>query len=197
MVGLDDFQIRPRKGEEYMLDKRLKGLVRRLVFPLPTKTTKGTLIIPTFDGTIMVGPTAEDVEDREDVSTTRRGAPRRSSPSVRALCPAIDPRDAITAFAGLRAVSSTNDFVIGPTAVKGFFNVAGIQSPGLTAAPAIAEYVRGAARRARGWSSCRATATSPSVAGPTRFALRTPRGAGGARRARTRASPRSSAAASW
>lgn len=172
MVGLDDFAIRPRKGEEYMLDKRLMGLVRRLVFPLPTKTTKGTLIIPTFDGTIMVGPTAEDVQDRDDVATSARGAEAVFS-AVRALCPAIDPRDAITAFAGLRAVSSTNDFVIGPTRVRGFVNVAGIQSPGLTAAPAIAEHVEGILAR-EGLELAPRPGWEPRVAGPARFARRTP-----------------------
>jgi len=141
MVGPGDFRIHPRKGEEYMLDKRLRGLVRRLIFPVPSPTTKGTLIIPTFDGTIMVGPTAEDTEDRYDVATTEAGSGRVFD-FVRKICPAISPRDTIAEFAGLRAVSDTNDFVIGPTAVKGFINVAGIQSPGLTASPAIAEYVR-------------------------------------------------------
>ena len=168
MVGVDDFEIRPRKGEEYMLDKRLMGLVRHLVFPLPTGTTKGTLIIPTWDGTIMVGPTAEDVRDRDDVATTAEGAEAVFS-AVRALCPAIDPRDAITAFAGLRAVSSTNDFVIGPTKVKGFVNVAGIQSPGLTAAPSIAEHVEGILAR-EGLALEPRPGYEPRVAGPTRFA---------------------------
>jgi glycerol-3-phosphate dehydrogenase len=168
MVGLDDFQIRPRKGEEYMLDKRLKGLVRRLVFPLPTRTTKGTLIIPTFDGTIMVGPTAEDVHDRGDVATTAKGAEAVFT-SAHALCQAIDPRDAITAFAGLRAVSSTNDFVIGTTRVKGFVNVAGIQSPGLTAAPAIAEYVEAILAR-EGLELAPRDDYRAQVRGPTRFA---------------------------
>lgn len=141
LLGLSTYRITPRKGEEYLLDKRLLGLVRRLVFPVPTKVTKGTLIIPTFDGTLMVGPTAHDVDDRDDVSTTRRGAEEVFA-AVRRLCPAIDPRDAIAAFAGLRAVSDTGDFIIAPSAVRGFIDVAGIQSPGLTAAPAIAEYVR-------------------------------------------------------
>jgi glycerol-3-phosphate dehydrogenase len=141
MAGLDDFRIHPRKGEEYMLDKRLRGLVRRLIFPVPSPKTKGTLIIPTFDGTIMVGPTAEDTEDRYDVSTTDSGAGKVFD-FVRKVCPAISPRDTIAEFAGLRAVSDSNDFIIGPTDVKGFINVAGIQSPGLTASPAIAEYVR-------------------------------------------------------
>ncbi len=141
MVGCNTFRILPRKGEEYMLDKRLRGLVRRLVFPIPNKTTKGTLIIPTFDGTIMVGPTADDVDDREDVATSAPGS-QSVFAFVKKLCPSIDQRDAIAAFAGLRAASDTGDFVIGTTSVKGFINVAGIQSPGLTSAPSIAWYVR-------------------------------------------------------
>jgi glycerol-3-phosphate dehydrogenase len=141
MVGLDDFSIHPRKGEEYMLDKRLMGLVRRLIFPVPNTTTKGILIIPTFNGTLMVGPTAEDTEDRFDVSTSYEGAGQVFE-SVSKICPSITERDTITEFAGLRAVSNTNDFIIGPTKIKGFINVAGIQSPGLTSAPAIAEFVR-------------------------------------------------------
>jgi len=142
MAGARDFRILPRKGEEYMLDKRLQGLVRRLIFPLPTARSKGILIIPTFDGTIMVGPTAQDTGDRNDVSTTIEGSDAIFA-FVREICPSITERDTITEFAGLRAVSDTNDFIIGPTRVPGFINVAGIQSPGLTASPAIAEHVRG------------------------------------------------------
>jgi glycerol-3-phosphate dehydrogenase len=168
MAGCPSFTIRPRKGEEYMLDKRLKGLVRRLVFPVPTKTTKGTLIIPTFDGTIMVGPTAHDVDDRGEVSTTLRGAEEIFA-FVRRLCPSIDARDAITAFAGLRAVSDTNDFIIGPTSVRGFLNVAGIQSPGLTAAPRIAEVVR-AMLADEGLALVEKDDFQPRVRPPARFA---------------------------
>jgi glycerol-3-phosphate dehydrogenase len=138
LLGLEDFRIRPRKGEEYMLDKRLQGLVRRLIFPVPTPSSKGILIIPTFDGTLMVGPTAEDTDDRSDTATTAEGAAKVFS-SARRICPSITERDVIAEFAGLRPVSDTDDFVIGPTRVKGFFNAAGIQSPGLTAAPAIAK----------------------------------------------------------
>lgn len=141
LVGLNDFVIQPRKGEEYMLDKRLQGLVRRLIFPVPHRHTKGILIIPTFNGTIMVGPTAQETQDRYDVSTTYEGSEQVFN-FVSKICPSITARDTITEFAGLRAVSNTDDFIIGPTKINGFINVAGIQSPGLTAAPAIAEYVR-------------------------------------------------------
>jgi glycerol-3-phosphate dehydrogenase len=168
MVGLRDFTIRPRKGEEYLLDKRLEGLVRHVIYPLPREHTKGILIIPTYDGTLMVGPTAEDQDDREDVSTTAAGAEQVFS-AIRELCPAITPRDTIAEFAGLRPVASTGDFIIGPTAVRGFINVAGIQSPGLTAAPAIAEHVC-ALLRYEGLALVPDEAFDPYVAPPTRFA---------------------------
>jgi glycerol-3-phosphate dehydrogenase len=140
MVGLTEPAIRGRKGEEYLLDKRLAGIVSRIIFPCPSANTKGILVIPTFDGTIMVGPTAEAVEDLEDVTTTATGS-SATFDLARRLVPGISERDCIAEFAGVRAVAAGNDFVIGPTAVAGFVNVAGIQSPGLTAAPAIAEMV--------------------------------------------------------
>jgi len=172
MVGIDDFHIYPRKGEEFMLDKRLQGIVRRLVFPLPTGVTKGTLIIPTYDGTIMVGPTAHDTDDREDVTTTTAGAAEIFT-YVNRLCPSVHSSDVITAFAGLRAVSSTGDFIIGPTKVKGFVNVAGIQSPGLTSAPSIGEYVR-EILGAEGLRLEEKTDFVAEIAGPPRFAKQSP-----------------------
>lgn len=142
MAGAANFTITPRKGEEYLLDKRLQGIVSRIIYPCPSSTSKGVLVIPTFDGTVMVGPTAEEVDDREDLSTTATGAEHVFS-KVGRLVPGISERDCIAEFAGLRAVSDTEDFVIGATTVPGFINAAGIQSPGLTAAPAIAEFVIG------------------------------------------------------
>lgn len=168
LVGLDDFVIHPRKGEEYMLDKRLQGLVRRLIFPVPHKHTKGILIIPTFNGTIMVGPTAQETQDRYDLSTTYEGSEQVFN-FVSKICPSITVRDTITEFAGLRAVSNTDDFIIGPTKVNGFINVAGIQSPGLTAAPAIAEYVRDLLEDLGVGLEEKAN-FKPHVSGPSRFA---------------------------
>ncbi len=140
MAGVGDFTIRPRKGEEYMLDNRLRGIVRRIIFPCPTPTSKGVLVIPTFNGTIMVGPTAQRIEDKKDLSTSMEGA-EQIFEQIRQVVPGISERDCIAEFAGLRAVADGEDFIIGPTSLKGFINVAGIQSPGLTAAPAIAETV--------------------------------------------------------
>ena len=140
MAGVGNFAIRARKGEEYLLDKRLQGMIKRIVFPCPTPTSKGILVIPTFDGTIMIGPTSHMVEDKRDLATTMTGADEIFE-HVRQVAPGISERDCIAEFAGLRAVTDSEDFIIGPTALRGFVNVAGIQSPGLTAAPAIAAMV--------------------------------------------------------
>ncbi|MFP4222047.1 MAG: NAD(P)/FAD-dependent oxidoreductase [Phormidium sp.] len=137
MAGVATFSIRPRKGEEYLLDKRLNGFVKRVIFPCPTPVSKGILVIPTYDGTLMVGPTAEYVDSKEDLTTTAEGGQQVFN-TVTQVVPGISPRDCIAEFAGLRAVTGSEDFIIGPTAKPGFINVAGIQSPGLTAAPAIA-----------------------------------------------------------
>lgn len=140
MAGCPTFAIHPRKGEEYLLDKRLQGLVKHVIFPCPTPVSKGILVIPTYDGTIMVGPTAESVEDRADLTTSATGTDAVFA-AVRRVVPGINPRDCIAEFAGLRAPADGEDFIIGPTDKRGFINVAGIQSPGLTAAPAIADMV--------------------------------------------------------
>jgi glycerol-3-phosphate dehydrogenase len=139
MAGAGGFTLHARKGEEYLLDKRLLGFVKRLVFPCPTPTSKGILIIPTYDGTLMVGPTAHWA-DKEDLSTTAAGS-EEVFEQVRRLAPGISERDCIAEFAGLRAVAEHEDFIIGATSVPGFVNAAGIQSPGLTAAPVIADMV--------------------------------------------------------
>ncbi|HYO87428.1 MAG TPA: NAD(P)/FAD-dependent oxidoreductase [Candidatus Limnocylindrales bacterium] len=137
MAGLHTFTIRPRKGEEYLLDKRVAGLVQHVIFPCPSPTTKGILVIPTADGTIMLGPTAHQVGTGEDLDTTASGAAEIFAGAQR-LVPGVSERDCIAEFAGLRAVANTEDFIIGVTGLAGFLNAAGIQSPGLTAAPAIA-----------------------------------------------------------
>jgi len=138
MVGLHDFVIKPRKGEEYLLDKNMSYITKRVILPVPTKVSKGILIIPTVDETIMCGPTAVETDDRYDLTCTPEGC-RTIFDFVGKMCNEINDRQVIASFAGLRAAANTGDFIIGPTAVKGFINAAGIQSPGLTSAPAIAE----------------------------------------------------------
>lgn len=137
MVGVDDFKISPRKGEEFLLDKKRENLTRHLLFPLPSKTSKGILVTRTSDGNPMIGPTAEDVDNKEDLSTTDEGL-RKVLEGSKKMVPSLDGNDIIAYFAGLRPVAG-EDFIIKSEAkAPGFINVAGIQSPGLTAAPAIA-----------------------------------------------------------
>lgn len=141
MAKDNEFTLIPRKGEEYILDKKREELVKHVIFPPPQKQTKGVLIIPTVDGNTMIGPTSEVVDDKFDLNTTKEGL-QIVLEKVKKLIPVINDKDIIASFAGLRASSKNDDFIIQPsTRIKGFINVAGIDSPGLTAAPAIAMMV--------------------------------------------------------
>jgi glycerol-3-phosphate dehydrogenase len=142
MIGINDFKIFPRKGEEFLLDKKRQYLIHHLIFPLPSKKSKGVLIIKTSDGNPMIGPTAEDVEDKQDLSTTDKGLLKVLS-CARKLVPSIDGNDIIAYFAGLRPVAGDDFIIRHEQRFPGFINVAGIQSPGLTAAGAIALLVSG------------------------------------------------------
>ena len=140
MAGIPDFMIRPRKGEEFILDKKRENITRHLLFPMPSKDSKGILVIKTADGNPMIGPTAEDTEDKEDVSTSEEGFQKVIS-GIRKLVPAINPGDIIAYFAGLRPVAGEDFIIRYEDKAPGFINVAGMQSPGLTSAPAIAVMV--------------------------------------------------------
>lgn len=139
MVGLDYFKITPRIGEYILFDKETLQLNHPL-FPLPTKKGKGILAAPTLHGHIFFGPNAVDLDDKENYSTSTEGLDEVISSGLK-LVPKIDLRRIITNFAGLRAVSDRNDFIIEETKIQGFINVAGIQSPGLTASLGISGYV--------------------------------------------------------
>jgi len=131
--------INPRKGEELLLDRHLGEICKHIVFPLPKENTKGILIIPTVDHTTMIGPTACDIDDKEDLSTSSESKKMILS-AIKELGPEIDPNAIIASFSGLRPTTKSGDFHINEDSL-GFINLIGIQSPGLTAAPAIAEFV--------------------------------------------------------
>jgi glycerol-3-phosphate dehydrogenase len=141
LAGVSDFRIRPRKGEEFILDKKKEHLTNHLLFPLPSKNSKGILVIKTADGNPMIGPTAQDCDDKEDLSTSDEGL-EKVLRSVKRMIPSISEKDIIAYFAGLRPVAGDDFIIRHEEKVPGFINVAGIQSPGLTAAPAIALLVR-------------------------------------------------------
>ncbi len=140
MAGIDDFKIRPRKGQEFLLDKKCEHLTNHIIFPLPTKTSKGILIIKTSDGNPMIGPTAHDVDDKYDLSTSEDGL-KEVFTSAAKLIPSINRNDIIAYFAGLRPVAGDDFIIRHEEKVPGFINIAGIQSPGLTSASAIAVFV--------------------------------------------------------
>ena len=142
IFGGEKFKITPRKGEYHLLDKMTKGRPERVLFPVPSKVSKGMLVIPTVEGTVLIGPTADDIDDKEDKDTTSKQL-KAILESAKNLVPAISDRDTIANFAGLRPALEHGDFFIDISKKAPYFiQVAGIQSPGLTAAPAIAEYVK-------------------------------------------------------
>lgn len=146
MVSENKLHITARKGEYCLLDKDAGTHVSHTIFQLPSKMGKGVLVSPTIHGNLLVGPTALDVEDKEALNTTGEGLGSlafTSSLSVKN----VPMRQVITSFAGLRAHEDGNDFVLGEAAdAKGFINAAGIESPGLTSAPAIGEMIAGIAK---------------------------------------------------
>ncbi len=140
MVQKKSFAIHPRKGEYLLLDKSQGSLVHSVIFQPPAKMGKGVLVAPTVDGNLLTGPTALDVLEKDDVGTTAEGLEKVKKEAGKSV-PDIPFRDVITSFAGLRATPDTGDFIIEASGTaKGFLNAVGIESPGLTAAPAIGEY---------------------------------------------------------
>ena len=140
MANAGDFRIIPRKGEYMLMDKDAGETVSHTIFQLPTKMGKGVLVTPTVHGNLLVGPTAEDIDDKENTSTTAGGLAEIRAKSALSV-EGLPFGKVITGFTGLRAVGDTHDFIINEGA-EGFFNAAGIESPGLTSAPAIAEMLR-------------------------------------------------------
>ncbi len=141
MVSKEKFKIVPRRGQYCLMDKAVGNLTKATLFQLPTKLGKGVLVTPTVHGNLLVGPNAEDLDDKDGINTTAEGLEdilMRGERSVERL-----PKNkVITSFAGLRANEGGGDFIIKEAEdVKGFIDVAGIASPGLSASPAIGVYV--------------------------------------------------------
>lgn len=140
-AGLDGFKITPRKGEYFVLDRTARSQVRNVLFPCPTPISKGILVTPTIHGNVMLGPTATNIDDKENLSTTAQGLDEVMTGALK-LVPRLDTRQIIRSYAGLRAGGNTGDFLIEiPPERPGLLVLAGIESPGLTASPAIALHV--------------------------------------------------------
>lgn len=135
MITEDKMKITPRRGDYFLLDRATGGFVKHTIFQLPGKLGKGVLVAPTVHGNIIVGPTAIDVEDKDDTATTQMGLDEVREKSGIAV-KNLPLRQTITSFAGLRAHEARHEFFIGEVKA-GFVDCAGIESPGLSSAPAI------------------------------------------------------------
>ena len=141
VFGAEDFTIHARKGEYFLMDKMTRARPGRVVFPVPTSVSKGMLVIPTVEGTVLVGPTADDQDDKTDFSTSLKKL-EQILDSGKTMIPSLSRNDVIASFAGIRPFLEEDFYIEASKKAPAFVQVAGIQSPGLTASPAIGEYVK-------------------------------------------------------
>lgn len=140
MLGDNTFKVAGRRGEYILLDRESGNLVSHTLFFTPTKAGKGILVTQTVDGNILLGPTSEELENAT-TETTPNGLQSVISKAGE-MVKSVPLYNTITSFTGVRAYSDRHDFIIEESSVcKGLINLAGIESPGLTSAPAIAKYV--------------------------------------------------------
>jgi len=141
MAGLDGFTVTPRRGELIVFDKLSRPLVSHILLPVPTATTKGVLVAPTVFGNVLVGPTADDVESKEDTSSTANGISRLRE-AGRRLMPALLEHEVTAVYVGLRAATEHGDYQLEAHDELGYVCAGGIRSTGLSSSMAIAEWVR-------------------------------------------------------
>jgi glycerol-3-phosphate dehydrogenase len=141
MLGNDGFTVTPRRGELIVFDKLARALVDHIVLAVPTGTTKGVLLAPTVFGNVLLGPTAEDIADKTDTSSTHEGLTYLWSEGAR-IMPALLRHEVTAVYVGLRAATEHGDYALTIHAPDGYACVGGIRSTGLTASMAIAEHVR-------------------------------------------------------
>ncbi|MCD6370472.1 MAG: NAD(P)/FAD-dependent oxidoreductase [Thermoplasmata archaeon] len=176
IVGIDYFEIHPRKGEYWIFDDDVPG-PKRVLFPTPTPISKGIIVTTEIFGHLMIGPNAQDLLPKEkgNLATTREGL-EQVWEGAKKLWPQLPPRSkVIRTFAGLRPEPTGGDFIIkAEEEVWGFINVAGIRSPGLTSAPAIAYEVAGIIERDLGIEMKEKSKWNPYRREITRFFMMTP-----------------------
>lgn len=140
MVGECDFVVKPRKGQFFILDKNTNCQINHIIYPIPTPTSRGKLLLKTIHGNILCGPTAEDLEDKEDHSVTAEELAGIEA-DCKKLVPNINFADAITQFAGLRPNRIPAGFHIGFGKTEGYFGISGVRSTGISCSLGISRYV--------------------------------------------------------
>jgi glycerol-3-phosphate dehydrogenase len=141
MLGHSDFRVTPRRGELIVFDKLARGLVNHVLLPVPTEKTKGVLVSPTVYGNLLLGPTADDVEDKTDRSTTATGLESLMEAGARIL-PRLEDHEVTATYVGLRAATEHSDYQLTAHAEQRYVCAGGIRSTGITGSLAIAEWVR-------------------------------------------------------
>lgn len=141
MVGKADYKVVARRGQFYILDKNTSCKVSNIVLPIPTKVTKGKLMTPTIHGNMLVGPTAEDLDNKVDVSVTTEGLDSIYA-DVSKMIPNVNIRDTITQYSGLRPNRNPEGLHVDTyDDLKGYVNLSGVRSTGLTLSVAMGKYV--------------------------------------------------------
>jgi glycerol-3-phosphate dehydrogenase len=142
LVGHDGFTVTPRRGELIVFDKLARPLLQHIILAVPTGTTKGVLLAPTVFGNVLLGPTAEDMYDKDDTEATATGLAFLRSEAERML-PQLLEHEVTAVYVGLRAATEHSDYQLTVHAAEGYACVAGIRSTGLTASLGVAEHVCG------------------------------------------------------
>jgi glycerol-3-phosphate dehydrogenase len=141
MLGHDGFTVRPRRGELIVFDKLARGLIDHILLPVPTEKTKGVLVAPTVYGNLLLGPTADDIDSRDDRSTTAGGLASLLADGAR-IVPALAEHEVTATFAGLRAATEHRDYQLRVHEEQRYVCAGGIRSTGVSGSMAIAEHVR-------------------------------------------------------
>jgi glycerol-3-phosphate dehydrogenase len=141
MLGHSSFRVRPRRGELIVFDKLARGLVNHVILPVPTEKTKGVLVSPTIYGNILLGPTADDVDDKTDRSTTAAGLESLMKAGAQ-IVPELARHEVTATYVGLRAATEHGDYQLRAHPEQRYICAGGIRSTGITGSLAIAEWVR-------------------------------------------------------
>ena len=141
LVSAVKYHITPRRGDYMLLDRSCNGLVDHIIFPQPTALGKGILVTPTVHGNVIIGPTAIDTDNKDEAPVTAEGIAKVIEGSAKNV-KGVPVKQVITGFSGLRAHEDGGEFILGEASdCPGFFDCVGIESPGLTACPAVGEYM--------------------------------------------------------
>jgi len=140
LFGYNRFNVTARRGQLIVYDKASRSLLSHIILPVPTQTTKGVMVSPTVFGNLLVGPTAEDLPDKQDTATTRDGYLSLQKMG-RQILPALQEEEITAAYSGLRAATQHEDYQIHLDEKQHYICVGGIRSTGLSGSMGIAEYV--------------------------------------------------------